>query len=383
MTLPPLSLYVHIPWCVRKCPYCDFNSHETKQLPEAEYVAALVQDLEQDLHLVQGRKLRSVFFGGGTPSLFSASAIGAVLDAAEQFIGFENSVEITLETNPGTAEYHNLAGYREAGVNRISFGVQSFRDEHLRALGRIHDSREALIAYDAARRAGFANINLDLMHGLPGQTTEDACNDLRQAIVIAPEHISWYQLTIEPNTVFYNRPPTLPEDETLSDIQDAGQALLQDAGFAQYEVSAYSRSGRRSHHNLNYWEFGDYLAIGAGAHGKISSITSDTSPEMRILRYRKTRTPADYLDPIKPFTAQGDYVARDQQTLEFMMNALRLVEGVPRRWFAERTQLADSVLDQYVPQLISRGLLEDRRDRLQPTTLGLRFLNDTLAVFDA
>mgnify|MGYP001320374239 FL=1 len=377
MILPPLSLYVHIPWCVRKCPYCDFNSHETKTIPETEYVAALLNDLEQDLHLVQGRKLRSIFFGGGTPSLFKATSIATILAAAEKKIGLEEDAEITLETNPGTAEYDNLEGYRSAGVNRLSFGIQSFNDAHLQRLGRIHDCSEALAAFAAARRAGFDNINLDLMHGLPEQTVAEACSDLQQAIALQPEHISWYQLTIEPNTVFYSRPPPLPEDEILSDIQDAGQSLLQDSGFAQYEVSAYSRPDRRSQHNLNYWQFGDYLAVGAGAHGKI------TIPGEGIMRYRKTRKPADYLDPIKPFTASWDYVEKEQQTLEFMMNALRLVDGVPRRWFAERTQLPDASLASYLPQLIARGLLEGTPDRLQPTSLGLRFLNDTLAAFDA
>jgi putative oxygen-independent coproporphyrinogen III oxidase len=377
MILPPLSLYVHIPWCVRKCPYCDFNSHETKTIPETEYVATLLNDLEQDLHLVQGRKLRSIFFGGGTPSLFKATSIAAILTAAEKKIGLEENVEITLETNPGTAEYDNLEGYRSAGVNRLSFGIQSFNDAHLHHLGRIHDSGEALAAFAAARRAGFDNINLDLMHGLPEQTVTEACADLQQAIALQPEHISWYQLTIEPNTVFFSRPPPLPEDEILSDIQDAGQSLLHDSGFAQYEVSAYSRPGRQSQHNLNYWQFGDYLALGAGAHGKI------TIPDEGIMRYRKTRKPADYLDPVKPFTAGWDYVEKEQQTLEFMMNALRLVDGVPRRWFAERTQLADASLTSYLPQLIARGLLQDTPDRLQPTSLGLRFLNDTLAAFDA
>lgn len=376
MILPPLSLYVHIPWCVRKCPYCDFNSHETKTIPEAEYVAALLNDLEQDLHLAQGRKLRSIFFGGGTPSLFKAGSIAAVLEAVEKKIGLEKNAEITLETNPGTAEYDNLEGYRSAGVNRVSFGIQSFNDPHLQRLGRIHNSGEALAAFAAARRAGFDNINLDLMHGLPEQTVTEAGADLQQAIALQPEHISWYQLTIEPNTVFYSRPPPLPEDEILSDIQDAGQALLQNSGFAQYEVSAYSRPGRQSQHNLNYWQFGDYLALGAGAHGKI------TIPGEGIMRYRKTRKPADYLDSIKPFTAGWDYVAREQQPLEFMMNALRLVEGVPRQWFSERTEVADATLEPHLSHLIERGLLAAREDRLQPTHLGLRFLNDTLAAFD-
>jgi len=376
MTLPPLSLYVHIPWCVRKCPYCDFNSHEAARIPETEYVAALLQDLDLDLAFVQGRQLHSIFFGGGTPSLFHASSIGAILNAAERRIGFANDVEITLETNPGTAEYDNLAGYKSAGVNRISFGVQSFNDAHLHALGRIHSSGEVLRAYDQARRAGFGNINLDLMHGLPQQTPVQAQADLRQALALSPEHISWYQLTIEPNTVFHSRPPQLPADEVLWDIQEAGQAILEQGGFTQYEISAYSIPGRRARHNLNYWEFGDYLAIGAGAHGKI------TWADGTIQRYWKTRKPADYLAPDKAFTAGQNAVAREQQVLEFMMNALRLVDGVPQAWFAERTQLPESVLANPKSELIARGLMVDSPVQLQATSLGLRFLNDTLAAFD-
>lgn len=376
MILPPLSLYVHIPWCVRKCPYCDFNSHEAARIPEAEYVDALLEDLQQDLPLAQGRRLESIFFGGGTPSLFRAASIARILNAAERSLGFATDIEVTLETNPGTAEYDNLTGYRAAGVNRISFGVQSFNDEHLRALGRIHNSGEAVQAFEKARCAGFTNINLDLMHGLPSQSVDDACADLRRAVALEPEHLSWYQLTIEPNTVFYSRPPKLPPDETLSDIQDAGQQLLAEAQFYQYEVSAYSRYGRQSRHNLNYWQFGDYLAIGAGAHGKISTL------DKGITRYWKTRKPTDYLDSAKSFTAGREPVEQTQQPLEFMMNALRLVDGLPRAWFAERTELPDESLDRYVPKLISRGLLVNDPQRLQPTALGLRFLNDTLAIFD-
>lgn len=374
MTLP-LSLYVHIPWCVRKCPYCDFNSHESARIPEREYVAALIQDLNLDLAFAQGRKLSSIFFGGGTPSLFRASSIGAILDAAERSIGFADDMEITLETNPGTAEYDNLTGYKSAGVNRISFGVQSFSDAHLRALGRIHSSDEVLRAYDQARRAGFGNINLDLMHGLPQQTQAQAEADLHQAIALSPEHISWYQLTIEPNTVFYSRPPKLPEEEILWEIQEAGQVILEQGGFAQYEISAYSIPGRQARHNLNYWQFGDYLAIGAGAHGKI------TGADGAIQRYFKTRKPADYLTPDKPFTAGQNPVAHEQQLLEFMMNALRLVDGVPQSWFVERTQLPETALAKPKTELVERGLMMANPERLQATSLGLRFLNDTLAVF--
>jgi putative oxygen-independent coproporphyrinogen III oxidase len=375
MTLPPLSLYVHIPWCVRKCPYCDFNSHEAARIPEDEYIRALLQDLTRDREMAQGRPLGSVFFGGGTPSLFRARSIGTVLEAADRLIGFSRNVEITLETNPGTAEYDNLAGYKSADVNRISFGVQSFNEDHLRTLGRIHSGDEAQRAYDLARRAGFDNINLDLMHGLPQQTLAQAEADLRQALVLAPEHISWYQLTIEPNTVFFSRPPKLPEDEVLWDIQEAGQAILERGGFAQYEISAYSGREKQARHNLNYWQFGDYLAIGAGAHGKI------TWPDGAIERYWKTRKPADYLAADKPFTAGQNPVMPEQQMLEFMMNALRLTEGVPQSWFAERTQLSEAALTQPKAELVQRGLMENDPGRLQATALGLRFLNDTLDVF--
>ena len=377
MNLPPLSLYVHIPWCVRKCPYCDFNSHEAARIPEQEYVAALLEDLAQDRELAQGRKLQSIFFGGGTPSLFSAQSIGRILTAAEQQIGFTADVEITLETNPGTAEYDNLTGYKSAGVNRISFGVQSFDDAHLQRLGRIHSSDDVYRAYDQARRAGFNNINLDLMHGLPQQTLNEALADLERALALEPEHLSWYQLTIEPNTVFYSRPPQLPEDDILWDIQEAGQALLQSRNFPQYEISAYSRPGRQAKHNLNYWQFGDYLALGAGAHGKIS--TQDGV----ITRYWKTRKPADYLAADKTFTAGQKSVAVEQQSLEFMMNVLRLVEGVPRQWLFERTQVAPNTLKQPVADLVGRGLLVDSAERWQATSLGLRFLNDTLSAFES
>lgn len=377
MNLPPLSLYVHSPWCVRKCPYCDFNSHEAARIPEQEYVAALLEDLAQDRELAQGRKLQSIFFGGGTPSLFSAQSIGRILTAAEQQIGFTADVEITLETNPGTAEYDNLTGYKSAGVNRISFGVQSFDDAHLQRLGRIHSSDEVYRAYDQARRAGFNNINLDLMHGLPQQTLNEALADLERALALEPEHLSWYQLTIEPNTVFYSRPPQLPEDDILWDIQEAGQALLQSRNFPQYEISAYSRPGRQAKHNLNYWQFGDYLALGAGAHGKIS--TQDGV----ITRYWKTRKPADYLAADKTFTAGQKSVAVEQQSLEFMMNVLRLVEGVPRQWLFERTQVAPNTLKQPVADLVGRGLLVDSAERWQATSLGLRFLNDTLSAFES
>ncbi|MFZ2320426.1 MAG: radical SAM family heme chaperone HemW, partial [Pseudomonas sp.] len=289
--LPPLALYIHIPWCVRKCPYCDFNSHAAgPTLPEQEYVDALLADLDADLGRVHGRQLSSIFFGGGTPSLFSAAALGRLLAGVEQRIGFAADIEITLEANPGTFEQAKFQAYRQLGINRLSIGVQSFQADKLKALGRIHDGDEAIRAADMARAAGFDNFNLDLMHGLPDQSIEDALSDLRIAIAQQPTHLSWYQLTMEPNTVFWSQPPTLPEDDTLWDIQEAGQQLLAEHGYLQYEVSAYARAGRQAQHNLNYWSFGDFIGIGAGAHGKLSS------PSGQIVRTWKTRLPKDYLD---------------------------------------------------------------------------------------
>jgi len=271
LILPSLSLYIHIPWCIRKCPYCDFNSHQANQeIPEQEYVAALRFDLEQDVTLAQGRKLASIFFGGGTPSMLSANAIKTILRDAQAIIGFTDDIEITLEANPGTFEQEKFSGFRAAGVNRLSIGIQSFNDKQLHHLGRVHNRDQALGAVAMARAAGFNNVNIDIMHGLPEQSVADAEADLTQAIALNPEHISWYQLTIEQNTAFYSAPPVLPEEDILADIQDAGLARLARAGYAQYEISAYAREKKRAQHNLNYWQFGDYLGIGAGAHSKIT-----------------------------------------------------------------------------------------------------------------
>ena len=375
--LPPLSLYVHIPWCVRKCPYCDFNSHESGQnLPEQDYVEALRLDMATDIALAQGRPLQSIFFGGGTPSLFSGKAIGKIIDSAEQLFGFAPDIEITLEANPGTAEHGNFRDLRSAGVNRLSLGIQSFNDQHLQKLGRIHGSEEAMRAYDYARDAGFENINLDLMHGLPNQTLEQAMADLEQAFTMAPEHISWYQLTIEPNTVFYNRPPQLPVDDILADIQDAGHAKLATHGYSQYEVSAYASPGRQSRHNLNYWEFGDYLAAGAGAHGKITR-----SARGDIKRYRKTRLPNDYLNADKPFTAGQEVISSENLPLEFLMNALRLNSGFSQTLFEQRTGLPFSTIASPINVLINEGFLRSDDVRIQTTNLGKRFLNNVLGRF--
>jgi len=386
--LPPLSLYIHIPWCVRKCPYCDFNSHQAEQeLPEAEYVAALMADLEADAFLAQGRPIETVFFGGGTPSLLSAPAIDRILKAVAKTVGLAPDAEITLEANPGTFEQARFRGYREAGVNRLSIGVQSFQEQQLRALGRIHGPEEALTAVEMARAAGFDNLNLDLMHGLPGQTTRQACADVQQAIDLEPEHISWYQLTIEPNTQFYNAPPLLPVEDTLADIQDAGERLLASAGYRQYEVSAYARNEQHARHNLNYWQFGDYLGIGAGAHGKI------TWPDTRaITRLWKTRLPAHYMqrqqapEPLassrhNPFMAGSEVIDTKALPLDFLLNGLRLNEGIATELFERRTGLTVEALQPQWQTLEQQGLVHSPEPRLMTTELGRRFLNEVLERF--
>ncbi len=384
LCLPPLSLYVHIPWCVRKCPYCDFNSHTNNgdALPENDYVDALLADLaaEASSEKLQGRQLLSIFFGGGTPSLFSAAAIARILRGAEQLIGFEPAVEITLEANPGTVEQQKFKGFREAGVNRLSIGIQSFNDAHLERLGRIHNGAEALSAIDIARQAGFDNINLDLMHGLPEQTPEQAIADLQQAIDLQPEHLSWYQLTIEPNTAFHNQPPLLPVENTLERIQTQGNKLLESAGFSAYEISAYATPQRQSQHNCNYWQFGDYLGIGAGAHGKITDIN-----QQQITRTRKTRQPNNYLSRLakgETFQAEQSVLDRAELPLEFLMNALRLKHGVASTLFSERTCASLKTIETHWQVLETKGLVEPLSSgRLSCTALGHRFLDSILAEF--
>lgn len=374
--LPPLAAYVHIPWCVRKCPYCDFNSHAAgPELPETDYVDAVLADLEQDLVHVHGRPLTSIFFGGGTPSLFSAAALGRLLEGIERRVPFAPDIEITLEANPGTFEQAKFSAYRQLGINRLSIGVQSFQGDKLKALGRIHDGSEAIRAADMARNAGFDNFNLDLMHGLPDQSLDDALYDLRTAIAQGPTHLSWYQLTMEPNTVFWSQPPQLPEDDLLWDIQEAGQALLAEAGYAQYEVSAYARAGRQARHNLNYWTFGDFLGIGAGAHAKLSS------PEGRIQRTWKTRLPKDYLDPAKAFQAGARELDADELPFEFLMNALRLTDGVPAGLYPQRTGLPLADLAASRSEAEAQGLLQADPARLAATPKGQLFLNDLLQRF--
>lgn len=374
--LPPLALYIHIPWCVRKCPYCDFNSHAAgPTLPEDEYVDALLADLDSDLHHAHGRPLTSIFFGGGTPSLFSDRALGRLLEGVERRIAFAPDIEITLEANPGTFEQAKFKGYRSLGINRLSIGVQSFQEAKLKALGRIHNGDEAIRAADMARAAGFDNFNLDLMHGLPEQSIEDALFDLRTAIAQAPTHLSWYQLTMEPNTVFWSQPPELPEDDLLWDIQEAGQALLAAEGYVQYEVSAYAQPGRQARHNLNYWTFGDFLGIGAGAHAKLST------QDGRILRTWKTRLPKDYLDPSKAYQAGERRLDADELPFEFLMNVLRLTDGVPAELFSQRTGLSLAQLDAARREAERLGLLQADATRLVATAKGQLFLNDLLQLF--
>lgn len=386
IALPPLSLYIHVPWCVRKCPYCDFNSHAAgPEVPEAAYVGALLADLRQDLALglVQGREVRSVFIGGGTPSLFSPQAYEGLFDGLRRELTFADDVEITLEANPGTVEQGKFRAYRALGINRLSIGVQSFDPVKLQALGRIHGRAEALRAAEAALAAGFDNFNIDLMHGLPDQSLDEALADLRQAVALSPTHLSWYQLTIEPNTVFYRAPPVLPEDETLWAIQEEGQALLDEEGYRQYEVSAYARAGRECRHNRNYWEFGDYLALGAGAHGKVTRPAGDGLREGGVWRYAKTRLPRDYLAASDGgrFSASTGYVDEGALVFEFMLNALRLCDGVPAALFTARTGLPLARIEPQLAALRAEGLLVDEAARLACTPTGLNYLNSVLQNF--
>lgn len=377
LSLPPLSLYVHLPWCVRKCPYCDFNSHEARAIPERDYLKALLEDIEEDLPLIQGRPLSTIFFGGGTPSLMSADFYHRLLEALSRKLPLAPDIEITLEANPGTVEQERFAGYRRAGINRLSIGVQSFDAAQLRALGRIHGPDEALAAVEMARSAGFDNLNLDLMHGLPGQTPAAAMADLERALALAPDHLSWYELTIEPNTAFFKAPPEQPGEDTMGDIEDAGLALLAQRGFRRYEVSAFARGQRECRHNRNYWEFGDYLAVGAGGHGKITLPRDDA-----ILRYQKTRQPSHYLAGHGSRTSQSRRLTESERPLEFFLNALRLVDGVPADLFARRTGLDMAGQAERLERLRNLALMSADPETLACTPMGLRHLNRVLAEFD-
>jgi len=375
----PLSLYIHLPWCVKKCPYCDFNSHEAKtELNEPAYIEALIRDIDFELPRIWGRKIISVFIGGGTPSLFSAEALERLISALRARLNIAPAIEITLEANPGTAEAEKFKAYRELGINRLSIGVQSFNDAHLKSLGRIHDANEALHAIDLARAAGFENFNLDLMFGLPNQTIEDALNDLETAVAQSPTHLSWYQLTIEPNTVFYSKPPKIPSDDDSWFMQEQGQLVLEENGFKQYEISAYAKDKNVALHNINYWEFGDYLGIGAGAHGKITNIA-----EGKIERFTRHKIPKRYIELAgnDSVITQTRKLNRNDLPLEFMMNAMRLKEGVPANLFLQRTGVPLKIIEKELSIAVEKNLLDWQLNKLKPTIQGQRYLNSLLEMF--
>ncbi len=379
LSLPPLTLYIHLPWCVQKCPYCDFNSHAVKgSVPETEYTQALLADLDTLLPKVWNRPVHAVFFGGGTPSLFSGAAIATVLNGVRARLKLSPNAEITLEANPGTVEHDHFARYYDAGVNRISIGVQSFNNDHLRRLGRIHDSQEASQAIAKIRAAGFNNFNIDLMFGLPGQTCRQALQDIEIALELGPTHLSHYQLTLEPNTAFAANPPALPDQDSIADLQQACAETLQQAGFEQYEVSAWSKPQQHCRHNLNYWQFGDYLAIGAGAHGKLT-----LPEEQSIWRYARHRHPKMYLQSSRTGAWNTEQRCLDQQEriFEFFLNGLRLRTGISLSNFEARTGLSVTTIEDVTNQAIKRGLLARNDDQLIPTELGWRFLNDLQGLF--
>ncbi len=399
--LPPLSLYVHIPWCVQKCPYCDFNSHNLKGgLPESEYISHLLDDLTQDLPLVSIngnlREVSTIFIGGGTPSLLSVAGMQKLITGIAARIPLSPTAEITMEANPGTVEADKFIGFEKAGINRISVGVQSFDEDHLKALGRIHDSAQATSAIELAKRLPLRSFNLDLMHGLPNQSVEDAMQDLQKAIALAPPHLSWYQLTIEPNTSFYSKPPTLPDDEILWEIQERGHQILSAAGYEQYEISAYAKKGQQCQHNLNYWRFGDYLGIGCGAHGKLTLISKDTPdeaqqetiadtnlvPAYRILRTVKVKHPKGYMDLTRPYMDKIIEVESDDLAFEFFMNRFRIMEPCPKVEFAKNTgkELSSTEL-QHLYKAQSMKLITSNAQEWQLTDTGKRYLNSLLDLF--
>lgn len=377
----PLALYIHLPWCLQKCPYCDFNSYGITQHPmrEKDYVDALLQDLTETLPLIWGRRFISIFFGGGTPSLFAPESISEIILGIQTLIPFSlPHIEITLEANPGTFEYAKFKDFKSAGINRISLGVQSFDDVQLKRLGRVHSADNARAACDALRALGF-NFNIDLMYGLPHQTIDDALSDLKSAVHFQPHHLSWYHLTMEPNTVFYNQPPKgLPDDDFVADMEDAGRAYLANAGLHRYEISAYARTGFESVHNTNYWTFGDYVGIGAGAHGKITDASTGT-----ITRYTKQKVPANYLNPTLPFTSNVRVLTHAELPMEFMMNALRLTQGFTWAQFETCTGLPRNALLPSLEKAAQDGLIQWNDSGARPTERGLLFLNQLLGHFDS
>ena len=373
----PLSLYIHIPWCIRKCPYCDFNSHAlNKELPEQQYLTALIEDLKQDLGFVYNRPITTIFFGGGTPSLISPSGIERLLTEISKLVTFAPDIEITLEVNPGTVEHHNIHDYYSAGINRISLGVQSFNDQKLAMLGRIHKSKETFKVIEELHSSKFHSFNLDLMHGLPQQTVAEAMEDLRSALDCKPPHISWYQLTLEPNTVFYKYPPILPNDDVTWEIQANGEELLHTGGFNHYEISAFSQPNHECRHNLNYWSFGDYLGIGAGAHAKI------THPDtFAVQRFWKTRNPKDYLDPAKKSLAGSKYISKSELPFEYMLNRLRSFKPFNFAEFESYTGLPLSDISAILKQSQEHGFSLLTNERMELTQHGKRFLNDMMQMF--
>ena len=371
----PTSLYIHIPWCIRKCPYCDFNSHKSPaSLPEESYVKALLADFKADLDHFPARKIHSIFIGGGTPSLFSAQAYDSLFNQLQQLVEFSSDIEITLEANPGTVEQQRFNDYRRLGINRLSLGIQSFNPIHLQALGRIHDDQQAHTAIAAARQAGFDNINIDIMYSLPRQSVAEGLEDLHKALAHQPEHLSWYQLTIEPNTVFYKKRPPLPNEEEACTLEEQGLALLAAHDFKRYEISAFCQQEKLARHNLNYWLFGDYYGIGAGAHGKISL-------GQTIYRTRKQRQPADYLALDKAFLVEREVVTPDSLLFEFMLNATRLEQAIPHTLFSERTGLPFDRLRPLLVHAASKGLITMDEQFWQITPLGRRYTNDLQALF--
>lgn len=368
----PLALYVHLPWCVRKCPYCDFNSHALRDsLPEQAYRNSLLADLEAELSMAPGRIVSSVFFGGGTPSLVSPHTIGAVIDHVARHGMLAADAEITLEANPGASDRARFGGYRAAGVNRLSIGAQSFNNRLLTQIGRIHDARQARAAVEGARHAGFENVNIDLMFGLPGQDRPDAAADIEAAIGLAPSHVSYYQLTLEPNTLFHAKPPTLPDEDDIAAMHEYGLARLRAEGWFRYEVSAFARSGRECRHNRNYWEFGDYLAVGAGAHGKLTV-------DGRVTRFTKPRHPRDYMARTDSFRSSESLVMGDDLLFEFLLNALRLREGFALSLFEARTGIGRAMLTPRLEPLTDARLLRLSGERVRCTDRGYDYLNEIL-----
>ena len=384
MQLPPLALYVHMPWCVRKCPYCDFNSHAApEQIPQQQYIDALLEDLAIDARAAQGRALASIFFGGGTPSLFAPDEVGRFLEAARSLVPFAPDVEVTLEANPGTVEHGRFSGYRAAGINRVSLGAQTFDAEHLRTLGRIHGSGDIAKAVDEVRSAGLENFNLDLMYGLPAQTLQQALADLDAALALEPTHVSHYQLTLEPGTVFYHRPPALPDSDAIWQMQLDCQEKLASRGYEHYEVSAYAQAGRRSRHNLNYWRFGDYIGVGAGAHGKLTWLASEERARLTIVRSARVKQPREFLRRAAAERISDRFAVESADLpFEYMLNVLRLTEDFGEADFAARTGLEFETIARAIAEAQRKRLLQAAGPgRWRVTELGQRFLNDLQALF--